>query len=1411
MLRRILQRTPGRVGSQSSDSDSSAVPGNTVDINNESTSEGFICPLCMKSHGSAEELFKHYEAVHDSGIDTSHGGESNMTPKSDDITLLRQEVQDLQASLKEERWYSEELKKELEKVQGQKQQESKPDGLPTAASTELESLEQQLEDSQVEKFNIKQMKDLFEQKAAQLATEIVELKAKYDEETSLRELAEQKVTNLTQELQEQKGVCEDLNTELLQRPGIEDVAVLKKELVQVQTLMDKMTLECEKKSEKLKDECSHLKAEYTNAEATINQLRVELAKGPQEVAIYVQDIQKLQTSINELAQKNQSLVEKLKKKELDYTQLEERKHEESLGKKNLQATLNQKDLDCQQLQARLSASEDSLQRLQKELCEREETSQKLKEELSETEAKYQHLKAEYKQLQQQREEKEQRSLLLQNELNQLHNKLLETEHQLGEAHGRLKEQRQLSSEKLMDKEQQVADIQLKLSRAEEQLKEKAANTTELQHQLDKMKQQHQEQQNLQQSTTAKLREAQNDLEQVLRQIGDKDQKIQNLEALLQKSKENISLLEKEREDLYAKIQAGEGETAVLNQLQEKNHALQEQVTQLTEKLKNQSESHKQALENLHEQVQEQKAHLRASQDSVLSLEATISELSNQLSESKEKVMQLDLQVKAKTELLLSAEAAKAAQRADLQNHLDTAQNALQDKQQELTKVSMQLDQVASKLHDKEEYCIQLESSLKEYKEKQLHLEQKTEELEGQHKKLEADLFEVSGHKEKALQELQQQRKHCTDLSLKAADLSKQLDAEREMISRAKLDLQKKNDTLEEVNQQRLKQEEESAKLKLEIEKLNQDKFKYHKELDGKLQMLTDDLKKMKLEKDTLLKELEIIKGKLSNSNESLEEAKDALEKEKQRGKAAVAEIEKSCQEARHQLQLQSESIAKEQNELKNLLEKQEGISKQLVTELDSARDQVLQLQGIIKDKEKNEQQLQLKVKELKESFDQKKKQNEIQQAELKTALLEKAELENKLQQQITLSEQDLATQRIKITELQKSHKKIQENTEKLQLDIYGKESEILATRQDLKVAEEKLALAQEELISNRNQISNHNQLIKELKTIRSTLEQDVSKKEQQLKEQEKLLQEIQKDKDLKEKDLVNEKSKTSELYNINCKQEKENVRLRDEIRLCKQEFEKEISNLKDAKQLLIKQKLELQEKVDNFSTALEQEKKTQEVIKDQWKKREGELKKKHAEIEAKLQALVKEKDEQCKSHEEAEYKLNMQITALNENLGTVKKEWQSSQRRVSELEKQIDDLRGEIAVLEATVQNNQDERRVLLERCLKSEGEIEKLQSKLMDARRKLDDTTAAMQELGRENQSLQIKHTQALNRKWAEDNEVQNCMACGKSFSVTIRRHHCRQCGNIFCAECSSKNALTPSSKKPVRVCDTCFNDLQG
>lgn len=51
-------------------------------------------------------------------------------------------------------------------------------------------------------------------------------------------------------------------------------------------------------------------------------------------------------------------------------------------------------------------------------------------------------------------------------------------------------------------------------------------------------------------------------------------------------------------------------------------------------------------------------------------------------------------------------------------------------------------------------------------------------------------------------------------------------------------------------------------------------------------------------------------------------------------------------------------------------------------------------------------------------------------------------------------------------------------------------------------------------------------------------------------------------------------------------------------------------------------------------------------------------------------------------------------------------------------------------------------------RCVKGEGEIEKLQAKVVELRRKLDDTTAAMQELGRENQSLQVSHETLIELK---------------------------------------------------------------
>ncbi|XP_011648368.1 lateral signaling target protein 2 homolog [Pogonomyrmex barbatus] len=60
----------------------------------------------------------------------------------------------------------------------------------------------------------------------------------------------------------------------------------------------------------------------------------------------------------------------------------------------------------------------------------------------------------------------------------------------------------------------------------------------------------------------------------------------------------------------------------------------------------------------------------------------------------------------------------------------------------------------------------------------------------------------------------------------------------------------------------------------------------------------------------------------------------------------------------------------------------------------------------------------------------------------------------------------------------------------------------------------------------------------------------------------------------------------------------------------------------------------------------------------------------------------------------------------------------------------------------------------------------------------------------------------------WVPDNDAPRCMACQAGFTVVRRRHHCRNCGKVFCGRCSNNNVPLPhfGHIKPVRVCNRCF-----
>ncbi|CCE63212.1 hypothetical protein TPHA_0E01180 [Tetrapisispora phaffii CBS 4417] len=74
----------------------------------------------------------------------------------------------------------------------------------------------------------------------------------------------------------------------------------------------------------------------------------------------------------------------------------------------------------------------------------------------------------------------------------------------------------------------------------------------------------------------------------------------------------------------------------------------------------------------------------------------------------------------------------------------------------------------------------------------------------------------------------------------------------------------------------------------------------------------------------------------------------------------------------------------------------------------------------------------------------------------------------------------------------------------------------------------------------------------------------------------------------------------------------------------------------------------------------------------------------------------------------------------------------------------------------------------------------------------------------------------------WQPDADIQNCLNCNSRFTFVNRKHHCRCCGCIFCADCSNRfvnyqpNIVKvikrwPNEKElaPYRTCIHCYRSL--
>lgn len=65
--------------------------------------------------------------------------------------------------------------------------------------------------------------------------------------------------------------------------------------------------------------------------------------------------------------------------------------------------------------------------------------------------------------------------------------------------------------------------------------------------------------------------------------------------------------------------------------------------------------------------------------------------------------------------------------------------------------------------------------------------------------------------------------------------------------------------------------------------------------------------------------------------------------------------------------------------------------------------------------------------------------------------------------------------------------------------------------------------------------------------------------------------------------------------------------------------------------------------------------------------------------------------------------------------------------------------------------------------------------------------------------------------QKWEADSDAPNCNNCKVKFSLFNRRHHCRQCGLVFCAKCSNYQYTLRVGAMPSRLCKNCYIMVKG
>jgi len=182
-------------------------------------------------------------------------------------------------------------------------------------------------------------------------------------------------------------------------------------------------------------------------------------------------------------------------------------------------------------------------------------------------------------------------------------------------------------------------------------------------------------------------------------------------------------------------------------------------------------------------------------------------------------------------------------------------------------------------------------------------------------------------------------------------------------------------------------------------------------------------------------------------------------------------------------------------------------------------------------------------------------------------------------------------------------------------------------------------------------------------------------------------------------------------------------------------------------------------------------------------------------------------------HEEKRRQVSAELTAETETLKerlllmeSCQSELEAVQKRSLEIEMMAKNLQNEKTRLEKELENGAMQR-------ARADGQISELKARISNLQQELDNSVAVQTDFVRLSQSLQMELEKIRQSekevRWQHEDDIEDCSSCKNQFNMAKRKHHCRHCGRIFCADCLTKTVTSGPQNRPSKVCEVCHTLL--